>query len=158
MWHQGWQRRRPQPKADCWIGAKAPQGKGRGVGPSPDASKGKGQKFAKDWKGGKEAPAGKGRGVGPNPYASKGKDSKGGTEAHGKGKKGGKAGGKGYRTKRSDMTPEEKQALNYIYEEEFEGEGTWRMTGSAHRLEESRDERRLRTERQILPRGLSGGW
>ena len=74
------------------------------------AGKGKGQKFAKDWKGGKEAPAGKGRGVGPSPDASKGKDSKGGTEAHGKGKKGGKAGGKGYRTKRSDMTPEEKQA------------------------------------------------
>ena len=109
--HQGWQGRRPQPKADCWIGttSKAPQGKGRGVGPSPDASKGKGQKFAKDWKGGKEAPAGKGRGVGPNPYASKGKDSKGGTEAHGKGKKGGKAGGKGYHTKRRDMTQEEKQ-------------------------------------------------
>ena len=55
--------------------AEAPQG--WGVGPSPDASTGKGCKGAKDGKGGTEAPAGKGRGVGPSPYASKGKDPKG---------------------------------------------------------------------------------
>ena len=38
--------------------AEAPQGKGRGVGPSPDASTGKGCKGAKDGKGRTEAPAG----------------------------------------------------------------------------------------------------
>ena len=36
--------------------AEVPQGRGRGVGPSPDASTGKGCKGAKDGKGGAEAP------------------------------------------------------------------------------------------------------
>ena len=108
--------------------AEAPQGKGRGVGPSPDANTGKGCKGAKDGKGGTEAPAGKGRGVGPSRYASKGKDPKGKGRVVGpspdaitgkgcKGAKDGKgrteapagtAGVKREKKKRSEMTDAEK--------------------------------------------------
>ena len=114
-WNSGWVEAPDQ----GW--AKAPQGEGRGVGPSPDASTGKGCKGAKIGKGGTEAPAGKGRGVGPSPYASKGKDPKGKGRgvgpspdaSTGKGCKGAKDGKGGTmapaeRKKRSEMSSAER--------------------------------------------------